>query len=394
MLGALITDSSAQARGPVRSSGQTFRPSDPLNDEAFDAFYNLEYAKSIQDFEKIVARHPDDSFALNHLITAELFSELNRMGALNSGEYANDSFVGQAHRPADPKAKERIKQLIDRALSLEEARLQKNGDDVDALYARGVTRGQFALYTALVERAWFSALRNAVGARHDHERVLELSPGYTDAKLIVGSHNYVTGSLPWAVKAAVSLVGLSSSKEKGLSYLYESAKSSGETSIDSKIALLVFLRREHRYDDALALVHDLQPRYPKNFFLLLEEGNLLRAAGRQQQAAEIYRKVWQQGREGKYPKGAHYEIAALALGDLLRTMKNYAGAATAYDQVAEIEQPDPELAQRANLASGEMYDLLNKRDQAVHHYQAVIALNSGTPPAETARKRLQEPFRE
>jgi hypothetical protein len=393
MVGGLVSTCIGQAKSPARS-GLVFRPSDPLNDEAFEAFYNLEYAKAIQDFEKIVARHPDDPFALNHLITAELFDELNRMGALNSGEYANDSFIGQAHRPADPKAKERIKQLIDRALSLEDARLEKNGDDVDALYARGVTRGQFALYTALVERAWFSALRNAVGARHDHERVLELSPGYTDAKLIVGSHNYVTGSLPWAVKAAVSLVGLSGSKEKGIQYLYEAAKSSGETSIDSKIALLVFLRREHRYDEALALARDLQPKYPKNFLLLLEEGNLLRAAGRQQQAAEVYRKVWQQGREGKYPKGSHYEIAALALGDLLRSMKNYAGAAAAYDQVAEIEQPDPELAQRANLASGEMYDLQNKRDQAVHHYQAVIALNSATPPAETARKRLQEPFRE
>ena len=92
--------------------------------------------------------------------------------------------------------KDRIKQLIDRALSIEETRLEKNPNDVDTLYARGVTRGQFALYTALIERAWFSALRNAVGARHDHERVLELSPGYTDAKLIVGSHQYVTGSLP------------------------------------------------------------------------------------------------------------------------------------------------------------------------------------------------------
>ena len=387
--------STLQVKGaPAKNSGLSFRPSDPLNDEAFDAFYSLEYDKAIPNFEKIVERHPDDPFAINHLINALLFHELNRMGALNSGEYANDSFVGQAHRPADPKVKDRIKQLIDRALSIEEARLEKNPNDVDTLYARGVTRGQFALYTALIERAWFSALRNAVGARHDHERVLELSPGYTDAKLIVGSHQYVTGSLPWAVKTAVSLVGLSGSKDKGIQYLYESAKSTGETSVDSKIALLLFLRREHRYDEALAISRDLQPRYPKNFLLQLEEANLLRAAGRQQQAAEVYRKVWQQGREGKYPKSAHYELSALALGDLLRSMKNYAGAAAAYDQVGEVEQPDPELSQRASLASGEMYDLLNKRDQAVHRYQAVIAMNSSTPPAETARKRLQEPFRE
>ena len=61
----------------------------------------------------------------------------------------------------------------------------------------------------LIERAWFSALRNAVGARHDHERVLELDPQYTDAKLVLGTHNYVMGSLPLAVKVAVALVGLS-----------------------------------------------------------------------------------------------------------------------------------------------------------------------------------------
>ncbi|HEX3320930.1 MAG TPA: tetratricopeptide repeat protein [Terriglobales bacterium] len=378
----------------LAKSGLTFRPTDPLNEEAFDAFYNLDYDRSIQDFQKIVDRHPDDAFAINHLITALIFAELNRMGALNTGEYSNDSFVSQGHRPADPKAKERIKQLIDRALKLEDARLEQNSKDVDALYARGVTRGQFALYTALVERAWFSALRNAVGARHDHERVLELSPDYVDAKLIVGSHNYVMGSLPWGVKVAVSLVGLSGSKEKGIQYLYDAAHAPGETSIDSKIALLVFLRREHRFDEALALVRELQPRYPKNYLLLLEEGNLERSRGHAQQAADIYRKVMEQGRAGKYVKGQHYEIAAIALGDLLRSTKDFTGAAAAYDQVSQIDQPDPELAQRANLGSGEMYDLLKQRDQAVHRYQAVIALNSSTPPAETARRRLQEPFRE
>ena len=378
----------------LAKSGLTFRPTDPLNEEAFDAFYNLDYDRSIQDFQKIVDRHPDDPFAVNHLITALIFAELNRMGALNTGEYSNDSFVSQGHRPADPKAKERIKQLIDRALKLEDARLEQNSKDVDALYARGVTRGQFALYTALVERAWFSALRNAVGARHDHERVLELSPDYVDAKLIVGSHNYVMGSLPWGVKVAVSLVGLNGSKEKGIQYLYDAAHAPGETSIDSKITLLVFLRREHRFDEALALVRELQPRYPKNYLLLLEEGNLERSRGHAQQAADIYRKVMEQGRAGKYVKGQHYEIAAIALGDLLRSTKDFAGAAAAYDQVSQIDQPDPELAQRANLGSGEMYDLMKQRDQAVHRYQAVIALNSSTPPAETARRRLQEPFRE
>ena len=315
------------------------------------------------------------------------------MGALNTGEYANDSFIHLSHRPVDPKAQERIKDLVHRATGLEEKRLKTNPNDVDALYARGVTRGLFSTYTALVERAWFSALRNAVGARHDHERVLELSPEAVQAKLIVGAHNYVLGSLPWGVKVPASLVGLSGHKEKGLKYLQECAAGNGETSVDAKIVLVLFLRREHRYDEALGIARELLPRYSQDVLIALEEGNLLRAAGRDQEAAGVYRKIWQAGREGKYP-GLHYEIAALSLGDLLRTKKDYSGAAAAYEQVPQAPNADPEVLQKANLGAGEMYDLLQKRDLALNKYQAVVALNSGTPPAETARKLMKEAYRE
>ncbi len=171
------------------------RPFDPLSQAAFEHYYNLDHEAAIQDYEKILERHPNDPFAMNHLLSAILMRELYRMGAMNTGEYSNDSFIGQAHRPADPAQKQRIKQLVDQAEKLEDAELALNPKNADMLYARGVTRGQFALYTALIERAWFSALRNAVGARRDHERVLELDPRYIDAKLVVGAHNYVMGSL-------------------------------------------------------------------------------------------------------------------------------------------------------------------------------------------------------
>ncbi len=371
----------------------SFRPNDPLNATAFDRFYNLDYDGAIRNFEQVLAKHPDDPFAVNHLLTTILFRELYRMGALNTGEYANDSFVVTPHRQADSQVKQRIKELVQQALKLEESRLGSNAKDVDALYARGVTRGQFSTYTALVERSWFSALRNAVGARHDHERVLELSPNYADAKLVVGAHNYVMGSLPWAVKVAVALVGLSGSKDKGINYLYEAAKGGGETSTDAKILLVLLLRREQHHADALPIAHSLVLQYPQNLLLALEEGNLLRALGQHQEAASVYRRIWQTGREGKYP-GLHYELAALSLGDLLRSQKDFPGAATAYDQVSEVSNPDPEVLQKANLGAGEMYDLLQKRDLAMKKYQAVVSADASTRPAETARKRMKEAYRE
>ena len=387
----LVLARSAQAADPPVAT--TFRPPDPLNTAAFDHYYNLDYDAAVQDFERILARHPNDPFAVNHLLSSIQVRELYRMGAMSTGEYANDSFIGQAHRPADPVQKERIKRLVRQAEKLEDAELARNPNNVDMLYARGVTRGQFALYTALIERAWFSSLRNAVGARRDHERVLELAPQYSDAKLVVGAHNYVMGSLSFAVKMAVALAGLSGDKDKGIQYLSDAYHADGETSVDAGVVLMVFLRREHRYGEALQIAAAIGPRFPRNYLLPLEEANLLRASGKNGEAEEQYRRVWQNGREGKYGS-LHYEIAALGLGDLKRGEKKYEAAAAAYELLNEVAAADPELLQKANLAAGEMYDQLRKRDLAVRKYQAVVAANSGNSEAERARKRLKDAYRE
>src|SRR5712692_7326645 len=152
-------------------------------------------------------------------------------------------------------------------------------------------------------------------------------------------------------------------------------------------------RREDRYEEALPISRGLIASYPRDVLMALEEGNLLRASGRNQEAAAVYRRVWQAGREGHYPN-LHYEIAALSLGELLRSQKDYSGAVAAYEQVGQAPQPDSEVLQKANLAAGEMYDLLQKRDLALAKYQAVVANGASSPRAETARKRIKEAYRE
>ena len=48
------------------------RTRDPLTDTGFEHFYNLDYDHAIQDFERVLEKHPDDPFAVNHLITGVL----------------------------------------------------------------------------------------------------------------------------------------------------------------------------------------------------------------------------------------------------------------------------------------------------------------------------------
>lgn len=381
--------SAAQANNPLPHGIRL----DHETDAAFDHFYNMEYDRATQEFERLLSEHPNDPFAVNHLMSVILMRDLYETGGMNTGDYTNDSFIGHAPRPTDPKIKIRIKALAQRAEALEEQKLRANPDDVEALYCRGVTRAQFAVYTGLIERAWFSALRNAVGARRDHERVLELDPDFVDAKMVVGTHNYVVGNLPWSIKAAATLAGLSGSKQKGLAYLREVAESGGETATDAKVVLSLFVRREHKYDEALGYMQDLANRYPHNHLFATEVANLLRAAGRLPEAEAMYRKIWQNGREGKYDK-LHYEMAAWGLGELLRSEKNVAGAAAAYELVNEAPNPDPDIQLKANLAAGQMHDLLNQRDLAMKRYETVIAENAGSGQADQARRYIKEAYRE
>jgi tetratricopeptide (TPR) repeat protein len=368
-----------------------FRPDDADTRAGFEHFYNLEYDQAIRSFEAAVKSHPNDAFALNHLLSGVMFRELYRIGALDTELYAKNGFLSSKQFPIDPKAKERILGLMEQSLKLSEARLKKNDDDVDALYARGVVRGLRATYIGLIDKAWFAALRSAVGARHDHEHVLELDPTYSDAKMAVGVHNYVIASVSWPVKMAASVIGLSGNKQRGIQYLSEAGEAGGETAVDSKIALSLFLRREQRYPEALKLVGGLGTDFPRNFLYRLEEANLLNAAGHGVDAIAAFKKIIADDVAGNFAQ-TRMEMVHYGLAEALRGQRQYDEAAQEYDAVGSSRGVDPDLRQRAQLGAGEMYDVLKKREQAVKRYQALLAADESSDHADLARKYLRQPY--
>lgn len=378
------------------SSFAAAAPADPaaaaLAKSGFDCYYMMDYDGAIRDFERASAATPQDPFAVNHLLSAVLFRELYRAGALDTSLYSNNSFLDRRQFPIDAKARERIRQLTDHALELSEARLRANPKDVDALYARGVTLSLRSTYIGLVEKSWYAALKSAWGARSDHEEVLKLSPGYADAKTVVGIHEYIAGSLPFFVKVLAQLSGHGGSKQKGLDYLTDAGEHGKETSADARIMLAVFLRREQRFLEALQVARGLSTAYPRNFMFALEEANILNDAGRGPEAIAAYRKVLAAGHAGNYFE-PHLELVAWGLAESLRGQRQTAAAAEAYESVLTYSRTEAELRRKATLAAGEMYDLLQKRDLAVQKYNAVIAAQSDSDQASTARKRLREPYR-
>jgi hypothetical protein len=369
------------------------RPSNnALAARGFNELYNMDYAPAIRDLSELEREHPKDPFTSNYLLAAEVFKELSRIGALDTETYSSESFLtGRARRPLDIAARRRIFDLIARVELLCNARLQTDPDDTDALYARGVARGFRSTYMGMAEKSWLAAIRSALAARRDHERVLELDPSYVDAKMTVGIHNYIIGSLNWAGRAAVALVGVTGNRQKGLDYLREVSRSQGTSRNDAALALSLFLRREQRYPEALELVGRVSREYPRNFLLAVEYAHLLNAAGRGHEAIAKYRLALENGREGKYTI-FQPELAAWGLGISLRGQHEFEQAASAFDLVTTCSDADPALIDRAKVAAGEMYDTLGKREQAIARYRDAISADRDGEYLSSARKHLRHPY--
>ena len=192
---------------------------------------------------------------------------------------------------------------------------------------------------------------------------------------------------------AASVVGISGNKQKGLDYLREVvAGAHSEVASDGKIVLALFLRREEKYDEALKVVGGMQAEFPRNFLVASEYAHLMNAAGHGQEAIAAYRKVLAGCRSNAY-SGCRIEVPAYGLGEALRGQRAVPGSCRGLRSGRPRHGNDPELRQKATLAAGQMYDVLQKRDTALEKYRIVIAEDSSSGAADLARHYMKQAYK-
>jgi tetratricopeptide (TPR) repeat protein len=360
---------------------------------AYERFYTLDYDGALSRFQKVEQAHPDDPMAADYVLETVLFHELYNRDLLDTTLYAHDGFLTGKHQVVEDKAfTAHIEELSGNAIHLAEQQLQKNPKDVNALYARGWSKSLHATYMGLVQRSFVSALRLALQARSDNDQALDLDPDYVDAELVVGVHQYVVGSLPFAIKMLAGLAGIHGNKQKGLELLRDDGKYGVTTSVEARTALALFLRREAKYGEAAEWNDSLKREYPHNFLFWLESANLQKDAGHAQQAIVLYRALLDQSRHAGYFTNAHLEQAWFGLADTLRGQREAAASAEAFEHVLAQPTVSPDLKRRAQLGAGMEYDLMGKREQAEAAYRDVLALGD-SDQASDARRYLKAPYK-
>jgi tetratricopeptide (TPR) repeat protein len=367
-----------------------------LVDEGFNDFYNLDYDQAIAVFEKAIARNPEQPGLHNHLAQTLIFREMYRDGALESELVSgNNSFLRRPKLNPSPETENRILEEIGKAMSLADARLKVNPQDTAAMYASGIAYGLRANYYWVVKKAWRDSLRDATLARKLHNRISELEPNNVDARLVQGLHDYVVGSLPWTYKMLGFLFGIRGDKEKGIRTVQDVARNGKQDRVEAEVFLCALYRRENMSKLAVPLVQDLIRRYPRNYLLRMELGQMYSQSGdgvRGMQALEEVARLKRSHAPGfdRVPwEKIYYQEGSIEFwyNDLDRSLENMRKV------TASSEDVDLNTGVQAWLRTGQIYDMKQRRAEAIAAYKRAIAFAPQAEAAQESRKYLSTPYR-
>jgi tetratricopeptide (TPR) repeat protein len=367
-----------------------------LIDQGFNHFYNLEYDQAITAFEKAIAQNPGLPDLHNHLAQALIFREMFRNGALESELVSGrHSFLRRPKLNPAPETETRILDEIARAMALADAQLKQNPNDTAAMYARGIAFGLRSNYFWVVKKAWHDSLRDATAARKLHNRISELEPGNVDARLVQGLHDYIVGSLPFGYKMLGFMVGIRGDKAKGILTVQDVARNGKLNRVDAEVFLCALYRRENQSKLAVPLVQDLIRRYPRNYLLRMELGQMYSQSGdsvRGLQALEEVARLKERHAPGfdRLPwEKIYYQEGSIQFwyNDLDQSLENMKKVAAAGEDV------DLNTGVRAYLRMGQIYDMKQRRAEAIEAYRKAIAYAPEAEAAQESRKYLDTPYR-
>ena len=174
--------------------------------------------------------------------------------------------------PDDRRHDTHFQQLANHAIAEAEGWTTREPGRAEAWFARGAAYGARAQWRVLREER-LAAARDGKQIKEALERALSIDPELHDAKFGVGMYRYYADIAPPGMRLLRRILLLpDGNRAAGLRQINEAREHGSVTRGEAEYQLhLIYLWYEQRSRDALALVHGLQARYPRNpLFYLIE----------------------------------------------------------------------------------------------------------------------------
>ncbi len=237
-------------------------------EQALDRLYNFDFQAAHRILDSHMQQHPADPVGYGIRAAAYLFFELDRLSILASEFFADNRRIAQKNKLApDPLVREKLYLALENAESFAAARLAKDPNDVNALFALCLKEGVLTDYKALVQNKGLRSLSNARQSNRYAMRLLQIQPDFHDAYLTTGVNEYLLASLPFFVRWFLRMDGVQGSKQQALADLELVARHGRYLGPFAKILLAIICLREKQPQRAARLLSELTREYPDNHLL-------------------------------------------------------------------------------------------------------------------------------
>ncbi|HJQ68791.1 MAG TPA: hypothetical protein VKA70_07455 [Blastocatellia bacterium] len=391
----LISNSFAVAQTATAASAKPAAAFDAaeferLRVEGNDLLYNLDYQTARERYTRMTRMAPDHPAGYVNLANNLWLETLNASRRLSTSVYSSGSFYAQdAEEDEVNKKREReFNELIKQALAVAKARLDKDPQDVEALYYSAAAQGLRAGYSVSVKRSFRKAIGDANGSVKTQKRVVKLDPNYTDAYLSIGLYEYVIDSLPFFWRTLARLAGLSGSKKRGIEQLERVVANGKYAADDARVLLIGIYGREGKPDRALELISHLATKYPRNYLFGVERAAMLYKMNRADEANRAFADMLKDERISQ----AATDLINYQWAENLTARGEYAAAIERYAVVKKWPKSEPGLVSLAHLHAGQALDMLGKREEAVAEYHIVLKREKIFDSHKLAAQYVKKPY--
>ena len=327
---------------------------------AIGHIYNLEFYDANTAADKIIRERPDHP--VGHFFKAMV--EWWRILTNFQDESRDDTF----------------EEMLETVIDICDERLERNPDDVAALFFKGGSLG-FRGRLRANRGNWVGAARDGVAALPIVRRAHELAPDNTDVLLGIGIYNYYAEVVPdrYPLVKPLMIFFPSGDRAMGLQQLERAAREARYASSEAKYFLAQsYYQFERDYARALECNRSLHDRYPRNPLFQRGVGRSLVGLGRWDEAFELFFDVQRRCQERwiGYDDFAVRE-ATYYIGQSYFHKKLYDDAWTALELCAGISEKldtDEESGfwVMAVLTLGKISDARGRRAEAKQLYERVL----------------------
>ncbi len=243
-----------------------FAAEEPPLDQAFNHLYNFRFAAAHDVLNRYIGVHPQEPLPYAVRSSAYLFTELDRLGILESEFLIDDNRIAKKAKPLlpDQRIRASLMKSLDEVQSRAGAILAANPNDKSALLALCMAQGVTMDYMAFIEKHQFRSLTPAERSNSYAQRLIKLDPSFQDSYLTAGLSEYLVASLPFFIRWFVHFDNVNGSKAKGVENLERVARDGHYLKPFAKILLGIIDLREKKFTDAQRLLMELNRDYPEN----------------------------------------------------------------------------------------------------------------------------------